>query len=755
MTEFSAGIEGHLAVQKSRGQAYQAEVTVRRELPKTAYRLILSGRIDGILHEADGPCLEEIKTTRAGLDQVSGELPVHWAQVKAYGALYAAEHQLDGLDLQLTYYELASGAVKEFRKTFRTVDLENDLTDMVEKYCIWLDRILKHRRRLDAELAALPFPFPTLRPGQADLMDQIAHSLKNGKQLLIQAPTGLGKTLAALYPAVRSLAADETDKIFFLTARTPGRIAAEQTLTRLANAGSCSLKWISLTAKEKLCPVPGSACTPEDCPYARDYYTKIDAVLAACYAAEAYSQTFIQDTARREQVCPFELSLDLALLADVVICDYNYVFDPQVQLRRFFLQSNLLDPGQRRYALLIDEAHNLPDRAREMYSAALVQHDFASLKKSPGGIDPAIALAVRQILDWFRSTREELEIHNSTGAARELPDTLLPLLTEFRDAAALYLVDHPELPAPGSLSELYFSVVRLLRTAENYDQCYATCYEKVRRGLSVKLFCIDPARHLQELLKAVRSVVFFSATLAPFHYFKRLFGCDESAGSAAVPAPFAAGNLCVLHYQNLSVRYRQRKANASAVAAALRTFVSGRQGNYLLYFPSYEFMLQIHQLLLKDSRADTLLLQESGMSETDRAAFLNQFQPDTDGTTIGLAVMGGIFGESIDLAGERLTGVAVVGAGLPAVTVRQELIRDYFDSSSKGFEYAYQYPGMSRVLQAAGRVIRSENDRGALLLIDDRFAAQQWQELMPEHWQLRTVTCEVELKTELSGFWHE
>ncbi|MFQ5740750.1 MAG: ATP-dependent DNA helicase, partial [Acidobacteriota bacterium] len=473
----------------------------------------------------------------------------------------------------------------------------------------------------------------------------------------------------------------------------------------------------------------------------------------------------IQRVARRHRVCPFELSLELALWSDLVICDYNHGLDPRSGLKRLGVE----DRGG--CTFLVDEAHNLVDRSRRMFSARLRKRRFFSLRRalvrdrtSPAGDgSELLARSAGRINDWLAKTRRRLERGDLPAADREAPHDLYPLLREFAEEAErqLALAARIEPPGPGGslpnfkeLLDLYFEVAWFLKTAEQYDENYATCRETKNGNFSLMLFCLDPAPRVEEALTRCRSAVFFSATLTPMQYFERVFGLTQTAQRLVLPSPFPAGNHCLLIYDGISTRYRDRTDTASAVARALTIFVSARPGNYLFFFPSYLYLAMVHQHFCRPSPPAEIIMQTPAMAEEEREAFLEKFSEQQKGTCVGFSVMGGVFGEGIDLVGERLTGAVVVGVGLPGICPERELIADHFQQQEgKGFDYSYRYPGIQRVLQAAGRVIRSENDRGAVLLIGDRFSRFSYRRLLPREWNPVRVGSERAVSMALDRFW--
>ncbi len=737
----------HQRVQAERPPGYAPEVAVCRRVDRPEAALAVGGRIDGVFTELEIPVIEEIKTTRRSpLECLREENRLHWGQAKIYAFIYAAEHGLAEVGVQLTYVRVDTGESRETRRHFPVAELAAFFDDVVGRYLEWAARVIAWQRQRDASIRGLSFPFDTYRPGQQEMAAAVAQCLERGERLFIQAATGIGKTLAVLFPSLARLADGTCRTLFYLTARTTGRLAAEKAVAALRTRG-LHLKSLTLTAKEKSCVSPGAACLPEECAVARGHYDRLPDARRAIFASEAWTRAAVAEVASRFQVCPFDFALDLSQWADLVVCDYNHAFDPTAYLRRFFQE------GSGDSIFLVDEAHNLVDRAREMFSAALHKTPFLDLRRSVKGALPAVHRQLGRINTWMLAARRRVEASAAPIADAEAPEALYPLLREFMAAADAWLEKNLAAPFRQALLERYFEAGGFLRTAERFDAGYAACFEASGEELRVKLFCIDPSRQLGEALHRCRAAVFFSATLSPLDYFQTLLA-SESAAALTLPSPFPAENLAVFVADRLSTYYRHRERTAPEVARILGRLVQPHRGNYLLFFPSYRYM----QMVLKAFQAATpeidIVVQEPGMGEEERERFLERFAADTPRTLAGFAVMGGIFGEGIDLVGTRLAGAAIVGVGLPAVGLERELIRAYFaERLERGFEYAYMYPGLNRVLQAAGRVIRTETDRGVVLLIDQRYGSPHYRRLLPESWRPVSIRDAGRFEVPLRAFW--
>ena len=742
------GIRIHQKIQRSRPENYTAEVAVSHQLETEMFTLTIGGRIDGIYQNDDGVLVEEIKTTSRSLDYFENhDNPIHWGQVKTYAYIYALEQNLPAIDAQLTYFQIDSGELRSFKKHFALTELDNFFSELISGYLQWAGAVFGWELERDASIRKLDFPFAEYRPGQREMAVGVYRTVKNENQQLIQAATGIGKTMAAVFPAVKAVGEDLTAKIFYLTARTTGRFAAEHALEELRKAG-LKLKSLTITAKDKTCFKPDSACNPDECEFALGHFDRINDALNDIFRQDAFTRSIVEQVARDHRVCPFEFALELSLWADCIICDYNYAFDPRVYLRRFFLEEN----GD--YTFLIDEAHNLVDRSREMFSAEIYKQPLLDVRRSIRKELPAIFKSLGRINSWMVKARKQCEESGSRRHTKEAPEGLFPLLRGFLRSAERWLSRNIQAPFREELLDLFFAISGFIRVAERYDDCYVTCYEKIKKDVKLKLFCLDPSIQLGSALTRCKAAVFFSATMTPPDYFRKILGCDADAAAIRIPSPFPGSNLRLLVDDRISTLFRRRADTKKQVARAVSSLVSQKPGNYLIFFPSYEYMMMVLEAFRTDGPAGEIIVQAPGMSEQDREAFLDRFDRENSQSLIGFAVMGGIFGEGIDLVGDRLSGAVVVGVGLPGISPERELIREYFANHHKaGFEYAYQYPGINRVMQAAGRVIRTETDRGVVLLIDQRYGTHRYRSLLPVEWKPAFIQTEAQMVRELEMFW--
>jgi DNA excision repair protein ERCC-2 len=564
---------------------------------------------------------------------------------------------------------------------------------------------------------------------------------------LLQAATGIGKTMGALYPAIKALGEHHIDKVIFLTARTTGRLAAESALGTLTRRG-LRMRSISITAKEKICSYPQSACVPEECVCAKGHFDRINDALADGLKAQALTRQAIEKIAAAHRVCPFELTLELINWSDGVICDYNYAFAPGVLLQQLFGEKG----GA--HAVLVDEAHNLVDRSREMFSARLDKSAILDLRRRIKEELPGIYRSLGSINGWMAGERRRCKENDGHIVSRELPGTLIERLRDFLLRSERWLARNKPAAFREQLLTLFFEVLRFMKIAEGFDASYAMIEAASGDELTLRLFCIDPAGQLHEAWQRCRAAVLFSATLTPAGYFRSVLGCADDAKALNLPSPFPPDNLAVFMAHRISTLYRERGDSRDDVVRAIVGLIGQRTGHYLVFFPSYEYLQMVYERFVQAHPSTKTVIQSTEMSEEQRQAYLERFSQDTDETLVGFAVLGGIFGEGIDLKGEQLTGVAIVGVGLPGMCIERDLIRDHYERKGRlGFEFAYQYPGINRVLQAAGRVIRSESDQGVILLIDRRYHQHRYRQMLPDNWNPRPINHQTHLEEKIRSFW--
>ncbi|WP_019850580.1 ATP-dependent DNA helicase [Desulfitobacterium sp. PCE1] len=737
------GIYAHQYLQKERGTDYQPEVTLRTMVHQDGFSLEIHGRADGMFRNESGIVIEEIKSTSLDLDLIDESYNhLHWAQAQCYAYIVAKQEELAQVQVQLTYIQLETHELKEFRKSFCREELEFFFRDLVDRYCAWANRLLSWTEQRDKSISRLEFPYPTYRKGQRELVVAVYKTIREGNKLYAQAPTGIGKTLGTIFPALKALLVGQEPPIFYLTAKTITRTVAERSLLMLQQQG-LSLKRVTLTAKDKVCFCPERECTPENCSYAKGYYDRLGPALEDIFQSDIWNREQIENYAKSYSICPFEFSLELTNWADLVICDYNYVFDPRVFLKRFFLEGG-------DYTFLIDEAHNLVERAREMFSAELNKEEFLHLKNLVEDEEPVLGKRLQTVSkNFLKFKKQGLEVE------KDAPTSLYSSLERVVNEAEKFFKKEENPPWKEKLTELYFNIQAFLRTAESYDEHYVTYYQCPEQDVRVKLFCVDPSKQLAQVLNKGRAAIFFSATLSPLEYFIQILGGEKKSYKLQLPSPFPPENLCLMLQKQISTKYTHRSLSLDSIVDAITQFVEGKTGNYLVYFPSYEYLERVQERLLQVHPEFKVLPQTTGMTEEDREEFLQAFQEDPQESLVGLALLGGIFGEGIDLTGDRLSGAVIVGVGLPQIGAERDIIRACFQERyGQGFEFAYMYPGMSKVLQACGRVIRTEQDRGAILLIDERFTRLSYKRLFPKEWNtIYTLQDNSRISSLLKAFW--
>lgn len=737
----------HRKIQKQMGRNYRAEVALKRESEYEDVVIAVEGRADGIFTEEGETSIDEIKGIYGKLEKLEGPVPVHRAQAMCYAWIYAEKEKLESIGIQMTYANLDTEEIRRFQEVLSSEELKEWYQNLTDAYHKWISWQIRWKAERNASMETLEFPFP-YREGQRKMVSSVYHSISTGRQIFIQAPTGVGKTMSTIFPAVRAMGEGKGETIFYLTAKTITRIVAEEAYGILQEKG-LKFKVLTLTAKEKLCICEKTECNPEHCPYAGGHFDRInDAVYELWTTEHVYSREILLAHAEKWRVCPFEMSLDLALWVDGVICDYNYAFDPNVHLKRFFGEG-----VNGKYIFLIDEAHNLVERGREMYSASICKEDILEVKRKVKKYSPRLARALekvnKQLLE-LKKTCDKYEVLENTGAVSM---GMLQVMGEMDK-----LLEEP--PSPEIVEEIldfYFCVRDFLNIEELLDENYVVYTENGEDGkFRMKLFCVNPAKNLSDYLGKGVSTVFFSATLLPMIYYRKLLSVRADDYGIYVRSPFAQEKRCILLGSDVSSRYTRRNyGEYRKIAEYICRIVWQRKGNYMVFFPSYKLMEEVLEVYENEFSADWVrcIVQTSGMNEKEREDFLEEFARQ-EGTLVGFCVLGGVFSEGIDLMGDRLIGAIIVGTGLPQIGNEREILKNYYDSRGEnGFDYAYRYPGMNKVLQAAGRVIRTQEDIGTILLLDDRFRNAEYRNLFPEEWSDR-MNCTLEKVEEiLKGFW--
>ena len=767
------GMRIHKKLQRRMGKAYRPEVTLSDEIPVSCngidFTITLEGRADGIFTDENGEVIDEIKGVYRDIRGMKEAVPVHRAQALCYAYIYAYQNQLPRLGLRMTYCHIPTEKVRCFEEQLSFQEISDQFYAILQEYVKWAAWQIKWQDDRNASLKKLEFPF-SYREGQSKLVKGVYQSILRKKRLYIEAPTGVGKTISTVFPAVKSIGESLTEKLFYLTAKTITRTVAEDTFLLLEGQGAM-LKCVTLTAKEKICILEKTACNPSTCEWAKGHFDRINnAVFDILTHETIMTRNCILKYAKKHRVCPFEMSLDISTWCDVVIGDYNYVFDPTACLKRFFATG-----GENDFVFLVDEAHNLVDRAREMYSATLIKEEFTAMKKLAKPCSRKIANAIEACGRILLALKRECDSSQKYNPL-EIEDFILRLtrlctmLEEFfqedghnsgDQVAALSAVQKEQ------LLNFYFGAREFQNVYELLDEHYIVYSDYSEEGdFRLHLQCMDPSVNLDSYLKKGRCSVFFSATLLPIHYYREQLAGREDDYAIYAPSPFSVEKRLLMIGRDVSTKYTRRgPLMYEKIAQYVISFAKSRTGNYLVFFPSYRMLEEIRQYLLErdfileeETKPEhiTLYAQSTAMTEEAREEFLAHFQDAPEYTSIGLCVMGGIFSEGIDLKESRLIGAVIVGTGLPMVCTVNELFKDYFDEKkSSGFCYAYQYPGMNKVLQAAGRVIRTTEDIGAVLLLDDRFLQTGYQALFPREWVPYEVISLDSMPEYLSRFWEK
>lgn len=741
------GSRMHRKIQGRMGMEYRAEVPLKLEVPQEQYVLALEGRADGIITNADGVTVDEIKCMYTDVTRFEEPIFVHKAQAMCYAYIYALQNGLDQISVQLTYCDLDTEEICRFEEAFSFFWLERWFQDMMEAYRKWTDFQFAWRKIRQTSIQTLEFPFP-YREGQYKLVGDVYRTIHRKKILFIQAPTGTGKTISTLFPAIRAVGENLGDKIFYLTAKTITRTVAKDTCDLLKAKGYRG-KVIVLTAKEKMCPCEEMDCNPSNCLRAKGHYDRVnDAVYDLITTEEDFTRERMLAQAEKYQVCPFEMSLDASLYADIIICDYNYVFDPNVYLKRFFSEEEKGD-----YIFLVDEAHNLVERGREMYSAVLVKEEILTVKKLVRGKDRKLEAALekcnRQMLEWKREC-ETYTIYESIGAFAFSLMRLMSLLD-------IFLQSRGEMPERKEVTEFYLNLRHFMNMFERVDENYVlySDFDETDR-FCLHLYCVNPSVNLQECLERGKSTIFFSATLLPVNYYKNLLSSKKDNYAVYADSAFREEQRLLFIGRDVSSLYTRRTLGEFyRIALYIQQVLRAKKGNYLIFFPSYRFMEDVYEqfLAVNEQEADCMM-QSGNMNEADREEFIQEFSNPRGKSLAAFCVLGGIFSEGIDLKEDLLIGVLIVGTGLPQICNQREILKEYYqEENGQGFDYAYQYPGMNKVLQAAGRVIRTASDRGIIGLLDERFLRSDYRQLFPREWSQYEVHTLDSLPGALEAFW--
>ena len=737
----------HRKIQSRMGTNYTAEVPLKIQMPCDGFVLQIEGRADGVLKDDGKVLIDEIKGILRSLEHLEAPVPVHLALAKCYAYIYAVQNSLKCIDVQMTYCQMETEEIRRFCQEFEFQELQTWFQDLVTQYEKWAKFEIEWRNVRNDSIRQIEFPFP-YREGQRDLVASVYRTILRKKKLFIQAPTGVGKTMATVFPAVRAVGEGLGEKIFYLTAKTIMRTVAEQAFSLLKEKGLL-YKTITLTAKEKICFCEEAECNPDACPYAKGHFDRVnDAVFDLITHSGDWSREVLEEQAKKHMVCPFEMSLDVSNWADAVICDYNYAFDPQAHLKRFFSES-----GKGEYLFLIDEAHNLVERGREMYSASLYKEDLLEVRKMVKAEDPKLAKGLSECNQQFLELKRECEHYQILKSVSHIALKLMNVLSKLED----YLEECKDAEKKKRVLDFYFEVRSFLNIHDIMDENYVIFSEMMEDGrFQIKLFCVNPAVNLQNYLEQGNSTIFFSATLLPVHYYKKLLSVEKDDYAVYAHSSFPQENKFLFIGTDVSTRYTRRgESTYQRFARYIAVMAEQKKGNYMAFFPSYRFLEEVHTCFLEcvDHEVDSIC-QVSYMDEEQREEFLEEFEQEREKSLVAFCVMGGIFSEGIDLTDDKLIGAVIAGTGLPQVCTEREILKQYFNAADMdGFDYAYLYPGMNKVLQSAGRVIRTESDRGVILLLDDRFRAMRYREVFPREWQQYQLGSVKNLEQEIRTFW--
>ncbi len=718
---------------------YIKEYYLKTEYEAEDIKILLDGRADGLV---PWEFIEEIKSTYRPLEELEeNDYPLHWAQLKFYGYMAMQANDIDRITLKLTYFNIDTEEFRSFDVEYTKEELTDFAVEVLNKFIRLKSLYFKWLEKRNTSIKASSFPFLEYRPGQRKMSTSVYGTIKEKKRMFIQAPTGIGKTISALFPSIKALGENKIDRIFYLTPKGTGKAIGEESIMLLRREGG-KLRSITLTSKEKICFMDEVKCNAEYCPYAKGHYDRVmAAVIDILENEEAMTRETVEEYSKKHMVCPFEYSLELTLYADIIIGDYNYAFDPRVYLKRFF------DERTERYTFLIDEAHNLLDRARSMFSAELTREPFKVLKKEIKGYSTEIKKTSGDMDKLLNELGEKAKEAGEGFVDKDYDFNVLERSETFIASCERFFTDDhnqkkrqslkeeaPELDK--LLTDTYFECIALRRITELYNEGYLTYVTKNGSDVLYKLFCINPAINLKAAMERADSKILFSATLTPMDYYMELYGGDESDYRLKLGSPFDPDNLDVFCDFDIDTRYKMRDKSYEAISRNIKHMVDKKSGNYIAFFPSYKYMNEVYKIFEGDFKDSiTIKKQEPGMSEKEREEALKEFEVSSEGTMVYFMVLGGVFSEGIDLKGETLIGAALIGVGYPQFDFERKLIQDYFDETKdSGFKYAYTYPGMNKITQAGGRVIRSETDKGIILIMDKRYRSREIMGLLPDNW---------------------
>ncbi len=752
-----AGSRIHRKIQSSMGPFYRAEVPLKFHFEYEDYILGLEGRADGVVLNRDGDgtvlsaTVDEIKGMYMDVMTFEKPILVHEAQAKCYAYMIATEYELKEIEVQMTYVSLETEEIKYFNHIYSYEEIEEWFLTIIGIFKKWTDFQYYHKQELLSSIQGLEFPFE-YRDGQKKLVSDVYRSIYRRKILFMQAPTGTGKTIANVFPAVMALGQNLAERVFYLTAKTATALAARDAYAMLS-ANGYEGRTITLTAKEKMCLCDETDCNPDNCPYARGHFDRVNDVIYEIITKETViTRDIILDYAQEYVVCPFELALDVSTWCEGIICDYNYVFDPNVFLKRFFA-----DGKAGEHIFLIDEAHNMVDRAREMYSETLIKEEILSIKRYAKPVSKKLTNALdkcnRILLEYKRECDHDITLLDDIDMLLNACDNLQMIFEQLFKKEVKFGIYQDE------VLEFYFRLRNFTALAYQQDKDHYRIYCDFDedKNFNLHLYCVDPSAQLQDRLNLARATVYFSATLLPIDYYKDLLCNITDVYAIYVDSVFDRANRLLMLGTDVTSKYTRRgEQEYIKYASYIKATVNSKQGNYMVFGPSYRFLEEIHNEYTKLEKDVDILVQEQNMTEQDRENFLLEFEKKRDKSMVAFCTLGGIFSEGIDLVGGKLIGVIVLGAGLPQVGNERKLMSDFFDEHGKnGFEYAYLYPGMNKVIQAAGRLIRTKDDVGVIALLDERFRFGSYRKTFPREWSDAVFTTVEDVSLKVTNFWQK
>ena len=740
------GIRAHQRVQKSYAKDYNKEYKLKHTSIISSIEFLVEGRADGLIKEKDTYVIDEIKSTKRDLDDIDDSNQMHWAQAKCYAYFFACDNDLSTIDITLTYVSIENYKTKIFRRTFEKDELEIFYIDLLNRYIEFSKIVSKNIEERNSTSKDIDFPYASYRKGQRKMAVAIYTAILKEKNVFIDAPTGIGKTISSIFPSIKSFSENLADKIFYLTAKNTTSKEAIKAMKLLKENG-LKLKAVQITSKEKICLNDEVKCNPIDCPFAKGHFDRVNDALKDILTNEyIMDYDIITSYAEKHRVCPLEFEFDISTFSDFIICDYNYVFDPNVYLRRFF--DEIID----RYIFLIDEAHNLLDRARDMYSFSFSNREFIELKKSLDvSRDKKIIKIVDDIIEYFENIYVKFgkKLHYyTTNQILDLDEKLISLSKKMEE----FLIKEKDDKNYDFVLEIYFRINSYLRISDQFmDGFYnVISFDENNEEKTFEIKCVDPSYVLKKKYDLARTSVFFSATLSPMKFFMTMLGASFSL-KLRLDMPFSLDKLMIIQ-KSISTRYKDRFSNISKISDLIYEFVQGRKGNYFIFFPSFDYLEKVAgDYMIRHS--EKILIQDRSMSQMDRSRFLKKFTNDS--SEVAFVVLGGIFAEGVDLIGNKLIGSMIISVGMPGLSFDRNLIKEHFDKENMaGFDYSYTYPGINKVFQAAGRVIRSENDKGIIYLVDDRYTWYKYQSLFPKHWKnIKYLDDNEDPKVLIDEFW--